>query len=222
MDSTENQLDATTVLWSLASWTAAGILHFFVLQFVADTRTRDYVLGVANRGLGCSFYLASIAHAVVMLFWGFSAWAVWMHGGFIDRAGILIAYFFMLVVELFGFVFLWSKRWLNLAGVVFLLHALYVLIAMIATCVYSGAGTLLLPYAIYSIVQALNYWKFYRANASVKFRDRLPSRLSTRSTRANANAFFVHQTQDPAPYVIDTSPEEPQFEIGSSDDIESV
>lgn len=212
--------ESSVVLWSLASWFAVGLLHFFILQFVADSRTRDYVVSLTKINFGCSHYMSSVFHLLVLFGWSFSAWAIWLRGGFLDRSAILIAYFFVLVIELLAYILFWDRQWMKIGAAALFFKSFYTLVVMIATAVHSAAAALLLPYLLFSLAQSFNYWKFALSNRGTVFKKTLPGRLRERATKLNANAFFAHETQDPEGQIISVPGEEESAELGSFEDLE--
>lgn len=209
-------LPTSEAWWSFFSWLGLAYLQFFIMQFIADTRTRDTIVSRANRGLSISFYMQSIFHFIILFFWSTAAWSVWVRGAWQTHTGSLICYVVLLAVEVLAWLLFWGKFLSRTAAVLLWSNSFVAVILMLYAFSLTGAALLLAPYAIWEFVQGINFYRFGTSNIGVQFPRTSTGRLRESKARVTANAFF-ETVQNPEEHIVTTHEDlgAPKFIIGS-------
>jgi len=196
-------MPSSAAVWSLFSWLGLAYLQFFILQFIADTRSRDLIAQRVNRQFTPSYYVQSIMQFIVLFLWAVAAWATWLQGAWVTHTSTLVFYVVLLALEIFAWFVLWTVYAGRAASAIMALNACIAFIVMFYAFSLTGSTVALVPYALWQVVQAVNFFRFTKYNMGVKFPKRAFGRLRESSVRINANV-FLSTVQDPSEHIIET------------------
>lgn len=187
--------------WSFVFWLAVAYLQFFILQFAADTRSRD-VLAQKTTQPSISFFMQSIIQFAALFLWAVAAWSVWLKN-IRHSDPIEVIYVLLLGFEILAWGLFWGKYAFQLAWICMAMNTVIAFVVMFYTFSISFVGFLLLPYASWEAAQTVNFYRFAKLHGNVEI---LASsgRLRESAVRTNANAFFLTATQSPDEHIVET------------------
>ena len=196
----------------LGFFTLSATLHFFFLQFWADPRTRDAMAHVVNIQMMPSFYVTSVVKIISVILWALSAWGLWMDLGFEKTLATMFFLFALLILDNICYALLFVSKSLKPAAIFAVITAAVSLIIFVVILFQSAAGFLFFFFVLTEMYQAFSFWRYSRANATVKFKN-LPGRWRENSQRATADAIFQPDEQNPDDYAVEIKTDEPKSRL---------